>query len=194
MSEKQPTSHTLLDRVRARDGDAWGRLATLYGPLVRHWCGRLGVRTDEADDVLQDVLAAVAVSLGEFRPGGAPGSFRAWLRGVTRHKTLDHLRRLGRHPTAQGGTDAHRQIQEVPDPEPDQDDPPEEVAGLYHRALDFVRGEFEEKTWEMFWRFAVENQPADLIAAEFGVTPVTVRMAKSRVLRRLKEEVGDLVG
>jgi hypothetical protein len=30
-------------------------------------------------------------------------------------------------------------------------------------------------------------------AARFGVTPVAVRKARSRVLRRLREEIGDLL-
>jgi RNA polymerase sigma-70 factor, ECF subfamily len=194
MSRDQPTSLTLLDRVRARDSDAWTRLTGLYGPLVRHWCGRLGVRGDEADDVAQDVFAAVAGSLDDFRRGGAHESFRAWLRGVTRHKVIDHLRRRNRHPGAQGGTDARRKLEAVADPEPDLgDDPPEEVTGLYRRALELVRDEFEARTWQMFWRAAVDNHPAEVIAADLGVSSAAVRMAKSRVLRRLKEEVGDLV-
>jgi RNA polymerase sigma-70 factor (ECF subfamily) len=195
MSEKQPTSFTLLARVRARDETAWSRLARLYGPLVRHWCGRLGVRGDEADDVLQEVLTAIATSLGDFRPGGGPGSFRAWLRGVTRHKLLDHIRRRDRQPGGRGGTDAQRLLREVADAETDfGDDPPEEVTGLYHRALELVRSEFEPKSWQMFWRVAVDGHPVELVAAEAGVSPAAVRMAKSRVLRRLKEEVGDLAG
>jgi RNA polymerase sigma-70 factor, ECF subfamily len=45
----------------------------------------------------------------------------------------------------------------------------------------------------MFWRTTVEDRaPVDL-AAELGVTPAAVRKAKSRVLRRLKEEFGELI-
>ena len=55
-----------------------------------------------------------------------------------------------------------------------------------------VRCEFEDKTWQMFWRIAVDGKNAATIAEELGVTPATVRKAKSRILRRLKQEVGDL--
>ena len=45
----------------------------------------------------------------------------------------------------------------------------------------------------MFWLTAVEDRkPAD-VAARFGVTPAAVRKAKLRVLRRLREEIGDLL-
>jgi RNA polymerase sigma-70 factor (ECF subfamily) len=73
------------------------------------------------------------------------------------------------------------------------EDAPEDLTGLYHRALELVRGEFEERTWQAFWRATVEGHaPAD-IAADIGVTPAAVRKAKSRVLLRLRQEVGDLI-
>ncbi len=54
------------------------------------------------------------------------------------------------------------------------------------RALELVRGAFEDRTWQMFWLTVVEDQtPAD-VAVRFGVTPVAVRKAKSRVLHRLR--------
>jgi len=56
-----------------------------------------------------------------------------------------------------------------------------------------VRGEFEERTWTAFWQAAVEGQsPAD-IAEDLGMTPAAIRKAKSRVLHRLRQEVGDLI-
>jgi RNA polymerase sigma-70 factor (ECF subfamily) len=45
----------------------------------------------------------------------------------------------------------------------------------------------------MFWLTAVEDRGPTDVAARFGVTPVAVRKAKSRVLRRLREEIGDLL-
>jgi RNA polymerase sigma-70 factor (ECF subfamily) len=149
------------------------------------------VRDEDADDVLQEVFGAVAWSVAGFQAERAGTTFRAWLRGITRNKLLEHLRRRGRHPEAQGGTDAHRQLAALPDAA--EDDPPEEVSDLYHRALELVRGEFENRTWEAFWRATVDGHPVDLIAADLGVSTAAVRKSKSRVLRRLKEEVGDLL-
>jgi RNA polymerase sigma-70 factor (ECF subfamily) len=73
------------------------------------------------------------------------------------------------------------------------EDPAEELDGLRRRALELVRGEFEERTWRAFWLTVVEGRSPSDIAAEMGVTPTAIRMAKSRVLRRLKETFGDLI-
>ena len=203
MSERQPehaTSKSLLQRARSNDALAWQRLVQLYTPLVYYWCGQWGCRRSDWDDVAQEVFLAVAHSLPTFRHDRPTDTFRGWLRGVTRNTLLMHGRRLSQHPQATGGTDAMLQLNAVPqasaapqasasaDPEA-----PAEMHVLNQRALEMVKGEFEVKTWQMFWLATVEGRlPVD-IAADLGVSAAAVRMAKSRVLRRLKEEFEDLL-
>lgn len=192
---KQGTSLTLLERARDNEPEAWRRIVHLYTPLVYHWCGRGGVRGADADDVLQEVFQAAVTSLENFRRDRPGDTFRGWLRGVTRNTLLLHFRRSGRHLQAVGGDSAFLKLQDLADPHVDlsEEDAPAEIQGLYRRALELVRAEFEDRTWQMFWETVVENRaPAD-VAAQFQVTPAAVRKAKSRVLHRLKEEAGDLV-
>jgi RNA polymerase sigma-70 factor, ECF subfamily len=192
------TSLTLLQRARSKDQEAWQRLVQLYAPLGYSWCNRGGVRAEDADDLVQEVFqAAAAAGLDSFRRDRPGDTFRGWLRGITRNLVALYHRRQGRQPRAPGGTDALRRLQEIPADAPampdDADDPPAELRGLYHRALELVRGEFEKRTWRMFWLTVVEGRSPVDIAAELGVTPAAVRKAKSRVLHRLKQEVGDLI-
>jgi RNA polymerase sigma-70 factor (ECF subfamily) len=56
-----------------------------------------------------------------------------------------------------------------------------------------IRSEYEADVWRVFWRVAVEGHSPAEIAAELGVTPAAVRKTKSRILRRLREEVGELI-
>jgi RNA polymerase sigma-70 factor (ECF subfamily) len=193
MSELPPTSLTLLDRLRANDDTAWHVMVKLYGPLVHHWCGRGGVRGADCDDVAQEVFRAAAQGLDSFRRDRPGDSFRGWLRGITRNLVLLHFRRGGRHTPAAGGTDARMRLEAVPAEGDPDDDPVEELDGLRRRALELVRGEFEERTWQAFWMTVVDGRSPVDIATETGVSPAAVRMAKSRVLHRLKEAFGDLV-
>ena len=192
MASDKTTSLTLLERVRGQDKDAWHRLLHVYAPLVVRWCNHRGVRGQDADDVQQEVFQAVATGLDNFRRDRAGDTFRGWLRVITRRKLLDHFRKQEKNPEAQGGTTAQRQMQEVADPELP-DDTEGDLSGLYHRALELVRSEFEDRTWEAFWRAAIDGQAPSLIAADLGVTPAAVRKAKSRVLHRLRQEIGDLI-
>lgn len=186
------TSITLLERVRGGDQDAWHRLFKLYGPLVLHWCVRWGVTGADADDVRQDVFRAVAGGVENFKRDKPGDTFRGWLRVVTRSKLINHVQRQQKHPEAQGGTDAQSKFQQIAERELPEDSP-EDMSALYHRALELVRLEFENSTWQAFWRSAVDGHSPAVIAADMGVTSAAVRKAKSRVLNRLREELGELI-
>jgi RNA polymerase sigma-70 factor (ECF subfamily) len=186
------TSLTLLERIRCRDEEAWRKLLHIYAPLVDRWCALKGVHGPDAEDVRQEVFRAVASSLDNFHRDRHGDTFRGWLRGITRNKILDCFRRRQAQPEARGGTDSLRQLQQLPEADLP-DDSEEEIGALYRRALELVRSEFEERTWAAFWRAAVECQNVANIAADLGVTPATVRKAKSRVLHRLRQEIGDLI-
>jgi RNA polymerase sigma-70 factor, ECF subfamily len=199
MAETRPdassTSLTLLERVRANDADAWSRLVRLYTPMIRYWCLRAGLRETDVDDVVQDVCRSALSGLATFRRDRVGDTFRGWLRAITRNALALHFRRDGQFPPASGGSEAFARLQEIADPRFDlpDDDPLSELQGLHGRALELVRGEFEERTWQMFWAAVVDDRaPAD-VAAQFGVTSVAVRKAKSRVLRRLREVIGELI-
>jgi RNA polymerase sigma-70 factor (ECF subfamily) len=189
------TSMTLLDRVRANDQQAWRRLVYLYTPLVTSWCRRRGVREADVDDVTQDVFRKAFTAMETFRRDRPGDTFRGWLRVIARTQALDHHRLRGRQPLeAQGGTSAGLLLSEAPEMtrlDDEKDD--EELKALYRRALELVQGEFQEKTWRAFWRVAVDGVDTTLIATELGMSVVSVRQSKSRVLRRLREELGDLV-
>lgn len=184
---------TLLQRLRAREQDAWSRMLHLYTPLVRGWCCHQGVQGADADDVAQEVFQAVATGLKQFQKDRPGDTFRGWLRGITRHKLVDLFRRKSTQPQGEGGTAAGQQLQQVPQPEVTlPEDTPNEVAELYRRAVELVQTEFESNTWRAFWRTAVDGQPPADVAHELGMSAAAVRMAKSRVLHRLKQEIGDV--
>jgi RNA polymerase sigma-70 factor (ECF subfamily) len=65
------------------------------------------------------------------------------------------------------------------------------MGDVFRRAFEIVRGEFEPRTWDLFWQVAIEETPPDEVAARFGVSSGAVRQAKSRVLRRLKLVLGE---
>ena len=150
---------TLLDRIRSSDQEGWRRFVILYTPLIAYWCRRQGVSREDADDVTQEVLRAVASGIGDFRQGPQGSSFRGWLRSVTHHKAIDWRRYQSRQPAgAVGGTEAGLMLQGLPEGGDGGEDDPEQLSGLFRRALDLVRGEFEAKTWRAFWSVVVEGR------------------------------------
>jgi RNA polymerase sigma-70 factor (ECF subfamily) len=187
------TSRSLLDRVRADEPDAWDRLVGLYAPLVYHWCRAWGLPEQDVADVLQDVFQAVASHVSGFRKEREGDTFRGWLRTIAHNKVRDYYRRSGREPGGAGGTEANLRLANLPDDDPPDDPSADEAAerGLLGRTLDLIRSEFEPRTWQAFWQTAVDGRAPIDVATDLGMTPGAVRVAKSRVLRRLREELGE---
>jgi RNA polymerase sigma-70 factor (ECF subfamily) len=188
------TSSSLLERVKAQDAEAWRRLIQLYGPFVYHWCAKQRLVGEDASDVFQEVFRAVSTNIAEFDHGRTSGTFRGWLRTITLNKIRDHFRRLSDRAPAVGGSEYQQFLAQLPDEQSadSQVDETEQAAAvLFRRGLELVQSEFEERTWQAFWKITVEQRRAPDVAAELGMTPTAVRKAKSRVLRRLREELID---
>lgn len=192
---EESTSLSLLQRVRQRTPDAWERLLYLYAPLVGHWCQCWGAQPADIDDIRQEVFQAVASALPTFHRDQPGDTFRGWLRVIARRKFVDFCRQQARQPEAQGGSGAYRLILQVPEGDADEaNDPPEQIKHLHDRALELIRGQFEARTWQAFWRCTVDGQSPAEVGEALGMTPVAVRKAKSRVLHRLRDELGELLG
>jgi RNA polymerase sigma-70 factor, ECF subfamily len=198
MTQKQPssrepsgsgTSTTLLDKVRQNDRDAWNRLVSLYSPLVCFWCRRAGLPAPDTEDIAQEVFLAVARSIGRFHRDKEGDSFRAWLRTITDRKICDHASTRG--IKAAGGSDAQRELLQVPAAHVPDDNTPDALAMerklLFSRAVELIEGCYEESTRRAFWQLMGGRTPTE-VAAELRMTRAAVYTAKSRILRRLREE------
>jgi RNA polymerase sigma-70 factor (ECF subfamily) len=188
------TSSSLLARVKALDPEAWRRLVRLYGPLIYRWCRQAGMQAADAADVAQEVFRTVLLKVREFHGDQVGDSFRGWLRAITRNKIGNHISRLKGRPRAQGGTGAQKRFLEIPEPPapPQANEGSWELNLLARSALTLIRGEFEDRTWQAFWRLVAEGRsPAD-VAQELGMTLCAVYKAKSRVLCRLRQHVDGL--
>lgn len=181
----------MLERARSRDSEAWKRLVELYSPLVFFWARRAGLASADAADLVQDVWQSVAGALSRFQSDEATGTFRGWLWTIARNKLNDHLRREA-EPAAAGGTDARKFIETFPEQEA-MDDTGVQENQLLHRALAQIKPEFEEKTWQAFWRMTVDSQSAADVGNELNLAANAVHQAKFRVLRRLRLEMAGLV-
>ncbi len=189
------TSTSLLGRAKAGEGDAWGRLVRLYAPLLYEWCRRSGLQADDAADVAQDVFAAVSRKIESFRRDRPGDSFRGWLWTITRSKINDHFRRLKGQAKARGGSDAQVHLAEIPEPPTDLSvsSAADESNNLERRAIALVRAGVEERTWQAFWRVAVEGEDVAEVAESLGISTQAVYDAKYRIRRKVRQELDGLM-
>jgi RNA polymerase sigma-70 factor (ECF subfamily) len=189
------TSASLLDRLQepAPAAADWQRLHDIYLPLVRSWLTRTPELADEAADVAQEVLIVVFRELPEFRRQ-REGSFRAWLRLVTTNRVRTWQRTRRRQPVV-GFDSTGEFLSQLEDPNSelsrrwDQ----EHDRHVFDQLIVAIEPDFEPKTWRAFQLFAVEGRKASEVAEELGLTKNAVLLAKSRILKRLREESAGLI-
>jgi RNA polymerase sigma-70 factor, ECF subfamily len=191
-----PTSISLLDRLKVARPDAsdWNRLQGIYLPLIRRWLARVPGLGDEADDLAQDVFIVVVRELPRFERR-REGSFRAWLRQVTVNRARTHCRRRRRMPAV--GLDpaiGFLDRLEAPNGDLAREWDHDHDRHVFERLLAIVQPDFHPTTWEAFRSFALEGVPAIRVAEELGLSVNAVLQAKSRILKRLRNEAGELVG
>lgn len=185
------TSVRLIEQVKKREPAAWERLAQLYGPLVYGWARQSGLQPSDAADVAQDVFRSVHQAIERFDQERPDGRFRSWLLGITRNRLRDFFRQQQQQPVGVGGTTAHLGFQQVLDHALSEQSLETSTKSLALRALAMIETDFEGTTWQSFWRTAIEGHAPQKVAEEFGISVAAVYKAKSRVLQRLREELGE---
>jgi len=180
------TNASLVERLREPSAaEAWERFVRLYGPLLLHWARKLGLRDQDAADLVQDVLVVLVRKMPEFQyqPNR---TFRGWMRTVLINKWRDRPHRGPAAPLDSA-------IQPVAIPEDDDLEEREYRLYVLGRALRMMADDFEPATWQACWETVVAGRPAADVAAELGITVNALYLAKSRVLGRLRRELAGLL-
>jgi len=153
------------------------------------------VQPCDADDLVQDVLMTVAKDLRTFDHNGRKGAFRSWLRTILTHRIRYFWRSRGRQPQARADSDIERRIQQL-------EDPASELSAVWNwehdwfiaqRVLALTEPNFEPQTWTAFARVTMDGARPEAVSKELGMSLNAVFIAKSRVLRRLRQEANGLI-
>jgi RNA polymerase sigma-70 factor (ECF subfamily) len=189
------TPISLLERLRLRpDAQAWRRLIDLYTPLIHGWLRRFGLQPSDADDLTQEVLGVLVRELPQFRHDLRPGAFRRWLRTVTVNRLREFWRGRDRRPDeAAGGPDDLLAQLADPDSSLSRLWEQEHDRHVVRRLLEMIQNDFEPATWQAFRLLVLEGRPTAAVAAAVGLSANAVRIAKSRVLSRLRREAAGLL-
>jgi RNA polymerase sigma factor (sigma-70 family) len=175
------TSPTLLGRLCRYPVDqaAWGEFVERYGHKIYRWCRRWDLQEADAQDVTQEVLVKLAQKLRTFRYDPT-GSFRAWLKTLTRHAWSDFVE--SRQGNGHGGRVKSLEALGAGD----------DLVEELDEAMARVQVRVEPHTWEAFRLTALEGLSGAETARRLGIKVATVFVAAGRVRKRLQEELRQL--
>ena len=196
-----PTRSSLLSRLRNVGDDAsWRTFFDTYWRLIYNVARKFGLGDQEAQDVVQETVIAVARKMPQFRYDPSKGSFKQWLMLITRRRIHDHLRRVYRSlPTAPAdAAEAARRQDDVPAslPTPDvQMDAAWEQQwqeNILEAALARVRQRVNPKSYQVFDYCVLQNLPAQEVARMLGLNAAQVYLAKHRISLTVKRVAKEL--
>ncbi len=183
------TRRSLLVQIQDTSQQAaWQEFVTIYEPLVYRLARGKGIQHADAEDLVQDVFAAVQGAIDRFDPNAEKGSFRGWLFRIARNLMINFLTRQ-KEPRGSGDTRLMQLLHEhaAEDPESATLFDLEYRREVFTWAAAQTREHFADDTWQAFWRTGVEGESIEKVAADLGKTPGSVRVARCRVLAKLKE-------
>jgi RNA polymerase sigma-70 factor (ECF subfamily) len=175
----------------AADARAWDDFVAIYGPLVYRLARRHGLQPADSDDLVQEVLAAVARSVEGWLARSDRGPFRAWLLRIAKNHAMNALTRHKHRPTGTGDSSMARLFQQQPDKngEAESQFDLEYRRELFRWAADRIREEIADRTWQAFWLSTVEAKAIATVAKQLEMSVGSVYIARSRVMARLREVV-----
>lgn len=188
------TRKSLLLRLQGSSHcDAWEEFGLIYEPLVYRMARTRGLQHADAADVVQEVLSSVARAIGSFDPAVERGSFRGWLFKITRNAIVNSFQRR-KGPQGTGDSATMQRLCQEPDPNSDAlpDFELEYRKEIFQLATKRVRNVVSEDMWNAFWMVSIECLSYEDAARKLGKSPGAVRIARCRVLARLRDEVVNL--
>lgn len=191
-----PTRSSLLSRLKnASDAAGWQYFVDNYGRLIFQVCLRAGLTRQEAEDIVQEVVAAVAKQMPRFQYDRSKGSFKGWLARVTRNHIADFLEKKTREmnrrvelPESRADAIAAEQnggsLDEVWESEWRQH--------LMERALRCVQQQLPARSVQIFQMSALDGWNTEKIAAALRISRPQVYLARHRASRLVKKEIERL--
>jgi RNA polymerase sigma factor (sigma-70 family) len=185
IDQERITRPSLLLRVRSgSDQLAWHEFVEIYGPMIFGFCRFRKLQESDAADVTQDVLVRLSKAMPSFEYQPELGRFRDWLGKVVYRELLRHWSKEKKHETVEPmdhSVTAHASS--------DSDWSDFFQSEILRLSFERIRGEFEPETIQIFELAWSEDLPATEVAQKLKTSVDKVYVAKSRVLKRLRQEV-----
>ena len=185
IDNKYDTHLSLLERLKENQAGAWEEFSHKYVVVLKRWCSAWGVGADHTDDIVQETLLVVMLRVTGFQHRGV-GTFRAWMKMMSWRCWCEVLAKAERskniklRETLKSSPDAYQSLEcEL-----------EQLATheLLQSSMAMVKQRVESRTWEAFYKTAMESTSAAMVAEELGMNVDAVYAARCRVQRWITQE------
>jgi RNA polymerase sigma-70 factor (ECF subfamily) len=193
------TQMSLIKKAQANEPVAWEVVFRLYAPLIKRWARGSGIRCPhEIENICQEVFTRIVKNLRSFQKRKKNGSFRGWLRVITRNYIFTNYADSSKLLTI-GGPEWNQRLNQIPfDDRPSlldsaTDEHPDEASLLFQQIMAWVDSEYTPVQRSAFKGVVIDQRPAREVADDLRVSVNQIYQNKSRILARIREVFHELV-
>jgi len=191
------TRSSLIQRLKATiNGESWEEFFHTYWELIYNVARRAGLSEADAQDIVQETILKVHNSLDRFEYNRKRGTFKGWLRTVTRSRLNDFFKKQQRRPGLnQPLEETADELQNLEDPEGPEIEKiwdEEWNRNLIQAALSRTKKLSSPKQFQIFKCHYIDEWTVRETCRTLGVNAAQVYMAKQRVGKIFREAVETL--
>jgi len=191
------TRHSLLSRLQNwEDQDSWRDFFEIYWRLIYGMAIKSGLTESEAQEVVQEAIIEIATKIKNFKYDPKVGSFKGWLRQLTRWRIADQFRKRRNHVPLESVNRSANQTgtEEMMIPLPDELKTDfawdrEWKQNLADAAIEKLRRQLPARQYQIFDLHVLRKWP---VARAVGARCGHVYVIKFRVIALLKKEIQRL--
>ncbi len=195
------TRRSQLERLRNLDDKTvWAEFVGRYRGLVHGLAAKAGLGPDEAEDVVQDTLVAIARKMPGFVYQPERCSFQGWIRHVAACRIIDRIRRRKTDPCEGGAREEAMTEGTLLGALADEREAEAREAGweeewrrhVLAQAMDQLELRVKPEHFQIFRLVVLRDLPPAQVAKTVGVLVAQVYLVRHRLTRMLQEEVRRL--
>ena len=189
------TRSSLIHRLKATiNGESWQDFFNTYWELIFKVARRAGLSHADAQDVVQETIVKVHKSFDRFQYDRKRGSFKGWLRSVTRSRLAEHFKKQHKRlPLNQPFEDSTgNPTTEIIDPnglELKKIWKEEWHKHIIHSALTRLKRVVSPKQFQIFKCYCIDEWTVSEINKALNVNAAQIYMAKQRVGKLFRQEL-----
>lgn len=181
------TSTMLLEGLKnAANKTSWLEFDSRYRPVLLAVANRLGLPEQQADDAVQDTLAAFVNQYSQGQYDRQKGRLRDWLSGIMIHKVRDIQRKQYRQREVISSKPP-AYFEEIEDESVRAAVEAEWAKAIMNQCLEEMREEVSPKAIEIFELYVLKQWLPKLVSQHCGVSVDVVYQTKLRMLKRIAQ-------
>jgi RNA polymerase sigma factor (sigma-70 family) len=190
-----PTRVTLLAKLKKSENEeAWLEFESLYRGFILSLILRMGINSEDAEDISQRVLTKVWQKIEDFEYNQNKGKFHNWLAAMTRNTVRDFFRTKKNFITGRDSVEYQEQYHEIEEhvlPGIEKLAREEWVLHITNLAWDNIKDSIYETKREVF-KMVSDEVPTKVIAEKLDISEASVRVYKAEVFEKMRAEITRL--